>query len=373
MAWWPAYTATYESETIHTIIKDCQFQQSKKVLEGQAKLLRQEEKGKRPDASSTLSIPEEEALWENGKLGSSSPQVLCHTMWWILTQHFGLRGRQEHHSMNVEDFNLCRDDRVIECVTFKENPTKTRQGGLNSKWRQVLPKMFAAGGPRCPVGLFKDFLSRRPPELGESGPFYLAVIERPKTEVWYKKQRLGIHSIDQMMKNIVKSTPVALSGKKLTNHSARKTLVKRLRTANVERQSIVQVTGHASEQSLQDYDKGTKQEQQVLSSIISNNPQQPLKAKSDRSSVAVKQPRTNSEQFPELHSHIHSRLNQLSMLAQYQAVQEAQIAWHRLIHSKAFFRKKNRGLLISHFQFMNASAFEDFCSFVSYVGDVRRT
>ena len=99
--------------------------------------------------------------------------------------------------------------------------------------------------------------------------------------MWYKKQRLGIHSIDQMMKNNVKSNPVALSGKKLTNHSARKTLVKTLRTANVERQYIIQATGHASEQSLQDYDEGTEQEQQVLSSIISNNPQQPLKANSD--------------------------------------------------------------------------------------------
>ena len=171
----------------HSTIKDCQFQQSKKVLEGQAKLLRQEEKGKRLDASSTLSIPEEEALWDNGKLGSSSPRVLCHTMWWILTQHFVLRGRQEHHSMNVEDFNLCREDRGIEYVTFKENPTKTRQGGLNSKRRQVLPKMFAAGVPRCPVGLFKDFLSRRPPELRESGPFYLAIIED-------RKQKCGIRS-----------------------------------------------------------------------------------------------------------------------------------------------------------------------------------
>ena len=198
----------------------------------------------------------------------------------MVDSHAALRvkGRQEHHSMNVEDFNLCRDE-----VTFKENPTKTRQGdGLNSKRRQVLPKMFAAGGPRCPVGLFKDFLSRHPPELRESGPFYLAVIERPRAEVWYKKQRLGIHSIDQMMKNIVKSTPVALSGKKSTNHSAIKTLVKKLRTANVERQYIIQATGHASEQSLQDYDEGTEQEQQVLSSIIGNNPQQPLKANSDR-------------------------------------------------------------------------------------------
>ena len=100
--------------------------------------------------------------------------------------------------------------------------------------------------------------------------------------MWYQKQRLSIHSIDQMMKNIVKSTPVPLSGKKLTNHSARKTLIKKLRTANVERQRIIQVTGHASEQSLQDYDEGTEQKQGVLSSIISNNLQQPLNANRDR-------------------------------------------------------------------------------------------
>lgn len=39
----------------HSIIKDRQFQQSKKVLEGQAKLLRQEGKGKRPNASFSYS------------------------------------------------------------------------------------------------------------------------------------------------------------------------------------------------------------------------------------------------------------------------------------------------------------------------------
>ena len=39
----------------HSIIKDRQFQQSKKVLEGQAKLLRQEGKDKRPNASFSYS------------------------------------------------------------------------------------------------------------------------------------------------------------------------------------------------------------------------------------------------------------------------------------------------------------------------------
>ena len=172
----------------HSIIKDRQFQQSKKVLEGQAKLLRQEGKGKRPNASSALSIPEEEALWENGKLGSSSPRVLCHIMWFDSHAALRVKGTPRTPLHERGRFQpLQRRPRDIEYVTFKENPTKTRQGGLNSKRRQVLPKMFAAGVPRCPVGLFKDFLSRRPPELRESGPFYLAIIED-------RKQKCGIRS-----------------------------------------------------------------------------------------------------------------------------------------------------------------------------------
>ena len=56
----------------------------------------------------------------------------------------------------VEDFSVCSDDDGVdhEYVTSKENPIKTRQGGLNTKRRPVLPNMFATGGARCPVGLF---------------------------------------------------------------------------------------------------------------------------------------------------------------------------------------------------------------------------
>ena len=173
--------------------------------------------------------------------------------------------------MEVEDFSFCVDDSGTEYVTFKENPTKTRQGGLNTKHRSVLPKMFATGGQRCPVELLKQYLSRRPRELPEKGPFYLAIIENPKTNVWNKKQRLGVNSIDNMMKSVVKNTALETSKKKLTNHTAKKTFVKNLRAASVERQSIIQVTGHASEKSLNDYDEGSEKEQRQLSNIISAN------------------------------------------------------------------------------------------------------
>ncbi|KAL9954446.1 hypothetical protein ACROYT_G041987 [Oculina patagonica] len=175
--------------------------------------------------------------------------------------------------MEVEDFSFCVHDSGTEYVTFKENPTKTRQGGLNTKHRSVLPKMFATGGQRCPVELLKQYLSRRPQELREKGFFYLAIIENPKTNVWYKKQRLGFNSIDNMMRSVVKNTPIEKSKKRLTNHSARKTVVKKLTAASVERQSIIHVTGQVSEKSLNDYDEGSEKEQQQLANIISMPPQ----------------------------------------------------------------------------------------------------
>nr|XP_058942216.1 uncharacterized protein LOC131770516 [Pocillopora verrucosa] len=260
-----------EHDYKYSIIRDREIHQSKLVLEGKVKC--QQGKGKRPNAANALTAEEEKMLWSEQSLGDFIPRVLSQTMWWILTQHFGLRGRQEHHSMEVEDFSFCADDSGTEYVTFKENSTKTRQGGLNTKHRSVLPKMFATGGQRCPVELLKQYLSRRPQELRDKGPFYLAIIENPKTNVWYKKQRLGVNSIDNMMKSVVKNTALETSKKKFTNHTTRKTVVKKLRAASVERQSIIQVTGHASEKSLNDYDEGSEKEQRQLSNIISNAPQ----------------------------------------------------------------------------------------------------
>ena len=89
-----------------SIIKDREFFNSRKVLEGKAHKLRNEGKGKLPNKSRSLIREEEEALWESGQLGDSSQRSLVNTMWWLLSQHLGLRGCQEHYTMNVEDFTL---------------------------------------------------------------------------------------------------------------------------------------------------------------------------------------------------------------------------------------------------------------------------
>ena len=164
--WWKASALTtaptllpYSKLYPKSIIKDREFLSSRKVLEGKARKLREEGRGKRPNRSKSLTNEEEETLSKSGQLGSGNSRALINTMWWLLTQHFGLSRRQEHHNMKVEDFCLQRDDDGIEYLTFVEGPTKTRQGGLKVKPRLVTPKMFATGHEeRCPVMLLKVYL-----------------------------------------------------------------------------------------------------------------------------------------------------------------------------------------------------------------------
>lgn len=215
-----------------SITKDYQFLQSKQVLEGRARLLREQSdkyklKERKLTPSNAMSMLEEEDLWDNENLGSGNPRTLCQTMWWMLTKYFRLKGRDVHYSMMVEDFKLCRDERGVECIIFNTNPTKPRQRvGFNLKRTLIRPKVLATGGPRCFVGLFKEFLSRRPPEVRFAGPFYLSIINKPNTEVWYKKQRLGVHTIDRMMKNMIEVTFMAVYGQRFTKQSAQEIMVK---------------------------------------------------------------------------------------------------------------------------------------------------
>ena len=257
-----------------SIIKDREFLSSRKVLEGKARKLREEGRGKRPNRSKSLTNEEEETLWKSGQLGSGNPRALINTMWWLLTQHFGLRGRQEHHNMKVEDFCLQRDDDGIAYLTFAEGPTKTRQGGLKVKPRLVTPKMFATGNEeRCPVMLFKVYLEKRPDEMKSTGPFYLSVIDKPVSNVWFKKTPMGKNTIDSIMKKMKLNSPLIdlCPEKRITNHSARKTVVKKLKSSGIPKCEIKNITGHTSAQGLDDYDSGDEREQQMISNIIDNS------------------------------------------------------------------------------------------------------
>ena len=59
--------------------------------------------------------------------------------------------------------------------------------------------------------------------------------------------------------------------KRITNHSARKTVVKKLKSSGIPKCEIKNITGHTSAQGLDDYDSGDEREQQMISNIIDNS------------------------------------------------------------------------------------------------------
>ena len=145
-----------------------------------------------------------------------------------------------------------KDDDGAEFSAFSEGSTKTRQGGL-----LATPKMFPTGEKRCPVVLFRQYLEKRLVEITKTGPFYLAVIDKPHTSaVWYKKTPTGKNTINNIIKTMKEDSPLKdfCPKKKLTNHSARKTVVKKLKSSGIPKCEIINITGHNSKQGLDDYD-----------------------------------------------------------------------------------------------------------------------
>ena len=155
-----------------------------------------------------------------------------------------------------------------------ERGTKTRSGetekSTNANARSFKPKMWATpdSPARCPVRLYREFTQRRPPEMcAADSRFYLTVNHHHKpTSFWYKKQPLSVTLLNRIMKELADKG--GIHGKK-KNHSARKTMIQTLCSANVPDSTIMQLSGHKSITSLNHYKRPSLDQQRSLSSLLS--------------------------------------------------------------------------------------------------------
>lgn len=98
----------------HSIAKDKEFSESRKLLNGKAIELREQGKGKRKNKADPLTEYEECILCKKGVLSDSNPQSLNYAVFFTFSQHFGTTERQEHHQIRVEDLKF-----VTNAVTGK--------------------------------------------------------------------------------------------------------------------------------------------------------------------------------------------------------------------------------------------------------------
>ena len=191
-------------------------------------------------------MDEENVLFEDGQLGDHSPEALIRTVWYFLTLHFGMRGRDEHHKLRYGDLKLLQDSNGEYLQWCFERGTKTRTGEVSGSMNRAFqPKMFATNTDRCPVYFFKAFISYRPESSNyPESPFYLGIKHKRPSDanIWYINCPMGINTLGNFMKTA--SAAVGIDGKRVTNHSIRKTMIQRLVDSKFPPIEVAQLSGH---------------------------------------------------------------------------------------------------------------------------------
>ncbi|KAL9977701.1 hypothetical protein ACROYT_G015134 [Oculina patagonica] len=213
-----------------SIISGREFKKSQETLNSKAKPLRYQGKGKWPNRAQPYSRGEEEIFWREGQLGSHSGLALTNINFKNLAEHLGFRGRQDHYYAYVEDFSIVEMADGGKCVQFEENPTKTRQGRLRNKTEVLRCK---CGQPTAVIEIQCDFLKNG-------------------LNVDPNNLRIPVHCTSRSSLGQIHMFVVA-----------------KLKEAGQPRHKIIQVTGHARESSLDDYDQTSESERRQLSHIAS--------------------------------------------------------------------------------------------------------
>ena len=211
-----------------------------------------------------LTMEEEERLFESGEFVRQNPEALQCTLCWFFSLHFGFRARDESRKLCWGDLELQNDPEIGKkvLVWIAERGNKTRKGMESAHQRQFNPKIFAEETERCLVRLFKLFEGHRLEKAkAPSYPFFLAITWnhkgwREKPNGWYKLSPLGKNHIGKFLPKAEQKAGLQACGKKIANHSARKT------SSTVERASKLNL------QSLSSYKSASMTQQGKMSDIL---------------------------------------------------------------------------------------------------------
>jgi hypothetical protein len=87
--------------------KDAEFARTREMLRPKQIQLKKQGKGNNCHKADALSDEDIDALFRTGELGFSNPTSLLHSLWFVNTVFFGLRGITEHHQM------ICNDNKEM--------------------------------------------------------------------------------------------------------------------------------------------------------------------------------------------------------------------------------------------------------------------
>ncbi|CAB4005042.1 zinc finger MYM-type 2-like [Paramuricea clavata] len=262
-----------EKDYPEQIIESPCFNKTREALKAKQKELKSLGKGSKPNAAHSLSDEEVDLLYERGEFGTHSARALVNMLWWKNTTHFGLRGCRENRDVRWGDIRLRMDTSGLEFLEYTERQTKTRSGENPRDLRKVKPTMWPCNDrKRDPILAYKRFAEKRPPEAcTPDSPFYLGIDHTKHPSIWFTKQPMGKNTINNLLKNMCRNAGIRDEEQKLSNHSARKTMVKKLKENHIPDTDIIQVTGHNNLMSLNTYDELSNDRMRRMSGILSGS------------------------------------------------------------------------------------------------------
>ena len=238
-----------------------------------------------------ITIEDEDLFWAKGSLGSESPQMLQHTVFFYIGLQFCLRGVQEQYELSPSqliryppDMTVYNEEVYYQYTEFISKNNQHRFKDTNISNKQVRSYAFP-GNNRCLVKLLDCYLSKLPPNSSylymRPLPAFPDDLSRPS----YTKQRVGINSIKQFLPRICDACGL---GRKYTNHSLRATAITRMFEGKIPEKVIADKSGHKSIQGLRCYERISVKQDQAAGELINgiNKPVIENELKSDSDTTA---------------------------------------------------------------------------------------
>ena len=227
----------------------------------------------------SISMKEEDSLWENDAFEFDDLTKLLHTLIYFLGLHLSLRACKEHRDLEygeLSQLRLIKDD-TTEYILYTERCSKNNMVGINRA--HLEPKMTRIyandlNPNRCIVKACKKYISHRPPST-KTTAFYLTPKLRPSNDIWYKDCPYGVHSIEKVVKNLMKKSTVHKSDNPfeiVSNTSLRRTCKMRLLDAGIPKELSQKKTGRISDRADQDYIETANRERRMSQVLYSRYP-----------------------------------------------------------------------------------------------------
>ena len=120
--------------------------------------------------------------------------------------YFALRSCEEHRQLRFSCVQLVEKPGCVPYLLYTEPTSENNSGGLKHRkvtTKQVTHHTNSKCPERCFIEMYKQYCLHRP-EGVKGDPFYLTPIPNAKGLVWYKKQPIGINTLDTTVKRLCK-------------------------------------------------------------------------------------------------------------------------------------------------------------------------